>query len=228
MSLRSVIGRVFPTIRGWQWWNFNWGICRHSRRVQRSRSPTNWTDTLSRSCSVNQQKARKSLEGENFGEFYCSWNLFLRYALVGLDRFYCRTRNFSPSNSCCYNYTESPKCSPSLGLVVWQSLVFCFMSPLDSFVNHNLFFVACCRHIHSECWYYHRHHWACWPQQICRLFWDHVTSPDCHVAIMCLLQHSVVEGQAEHIGLDETLTCSVTSGSYRHFVLVSEIQVTRI
>ena len=48
-------------------------------------------------------------------------------------------------------------------------------------------------------------------------------SPDCHVAIMCLLKHSVVEGQAEHIGLDETVTCSVTSGSYRHFVLVSEM-----
>jgi hypothetical protein len=46
-------------------------------------------------------------------------------------------------------------------------------------------------------------------------------SPDCHVAIMCLLKHSVVEGQAEHIGLDETVTCSVTSGSYRHFVLLS-------
>ena len=140
MSLRSVIGRVFPMIRGWQWWNFNWGIFRHSRRVQRSRSPTNWTDTLSRSCSVNQQKVGETLEGENSCEFFCSWNLFLRYALVGSDRFYCRKRDFSPSNSCCY--IESPKCSPSLGIYSGLTIscfpkfsVSCPAFPLDSFVN---------------------------------------------------------------------------------------------
>ncbi len=35
--------------------------------------------------------------------------------------------------------------------------------------------------------------------------------------------HSVVEGQAEHIKLGETVECSVTPGNYRHFVLVRHV-----
>ena len=38
-----------------------------------------------------------------------------------------------------------------------------------------------------------------------------------------LSQHSVVEGQAEHLELEESKTCAVNGGAYRHFVLVSAV-----
>lgn len=38
------------------------------------------------------------------------------------------------------------------------------------------------------------------------------------------VQHSVEEGQAENIELDDVKTCTVTSNAYRHFVLVSNIE----
>ena len=40
------------------------------------------------------------------------------------------------------------------------------------------------------------------------------------IIIIIIIQHSVEEGQAENIMLDEPVHCTLSAGQYRHFVLV--------